>query len=1289
MGNLFSGIYGIFNRNFRAFIFFLILLMAFIAYFASGISFEEDINKVIPASEKNRSLIRVLEHSKFADRLVFCLSTSTPDGDPAPELLIAFARSLMDSLQSPRAAPYIKKIEGRFAPKDIPELYGLLYDQLPLFLEESDYRSIENMLTDPAIKAAVKKDYEALMTAGGFAMRDMILKDPLSLTPLALKKLERLKVSDNFILFRDHIFTQDKNNLLFFLIPENPATETSDNARLIELIEGFNNSLGRHYENKVTVHYFGSMVIAGGNAAQIKKDIIITLSIAAIILLIFLGLYFRKKTSLLLLFLPALLGGGTAVAILAIFKGEVSAISLGLGSVMLGISIDYALHFLSHLRNSGSVRTVIRDIASPVMISSLTTASAFLCLMVLNSEALRDLGLFASVSVFSSAVFTLIVLPQFFREESVVDHKKLSSGLAGILIRAASYPYDRNKKLVLFIFILLVVFIFSSRRVQFESNMDSMNYMSPELVRTENFLDSISDYKLRSVFIVSDAENLDQALENNERLIPVADSLLAKGVLHAYTSVHPFYPSSEESKRRIRQWKAFWDHEKINHVKTTIISTSQKYRFRQDAFSSFYDLMEYRKAPDRESLEPLREAFLVEYISENDSLAMVTTICKVEAGNKSQVYAAFENKKNVTVFDRQSLTTSFMEGLNDSFNTLILVSLLVVFLILTLSFGRIELGIITFIPLLISWVFTLGIMGLLGIRFNIFNVVISTFIFGLGIDYAIFTLRGLMHEYQYGHKKLNSFKTSILLSGITTITGIGVLIFAKHPALQSIAISAIIGIISVILITYTLLPRLFRFLVEHEGRPRKWPATLKDFIFSINTLMIFLVGVIILDIAGLILRFLIPMPLKKKKLLFHKMLSVATWVIVYGSVNIKKIIWNRSGEDFKKPAIVICNHQSHLDTVLTIMQNPRMILLTNPWVHKSIFYRGFIRFADFYSVEEGINTLKEKIKAIVAEGYSVLYFPEGTRSPDLEIGRFHQGAFHMAKELNLDIIPIISYGSGNVMPKFEPFLKTSPATMTIMPRIGPDNPLIKETSLATAKAVRQYYIKEYAAIRKKIETPAFIRKKVIRNYLYRGPVLEWYMKVKIRLDDHYKIFHEYLPEKGMITDIGCGYGFMAYMLKLMAPERKFTAYDYDAGKIDTANHCALKTGSIHFIHADITKTQIPESNAFLLIDVLHYLPPEEQEALIRNCIENLAPQGIIIIREADIGMKKKHLGTRISEILSTGFGFNKTRGSHKKLYFRSKEKYLDIFAQYDLDVDIIDETKMNSNLIYILKNKAS
>jgi trans-aconitate methyltransferase len=228
---------------------------------------------------------------------------------------------------------------------------------------------------------------------------------------------------------------------------------------------------------------------------------------------------------------------------------------------------------------------------------------------------------------------------------------------------------------------------------------------------------------------------------------------------------------------------------------------------------------------------------------------------------------------------------------------------------------------------------------------------------------------------------------------------------------------------------------------------------------------------------------------------------------------------------------------------------------------------------------------------------------------------------------------------------------------------------------------------EYKGIRKKIETPAFFRKKVIRNYLFRGPVLEWYMKVKIRMEDNYVSLHNILPESGIISDIGCGYGFMSYMLQLMAPERKMFAYDYDIDKIETARNVALNNKNFQFEQADARTLEPEQSDAFILADVLHYMPEKDQDALIRKCAGKLNNDGIIIIRDADVSMKKKHTGTRLSEWFSTRLGFNRTITDDKRLYFSSKENYLAIFAELDLDVSIIDNTKRTSNLVYVLRKK--
>ncbi len=86
-----------------------------------------------------------------------------------------------------------------------------------------------------------------------------------------------------------------------------------------------------------------------------------------------------------------------------------------------------------------------------------------------------------------------------------------------------------------------------------------------------------------------------------------------------------------------------------------------------------------------------------------------------------------------------------------------------------------------------------------GLQFNIVNIILSALIFGLGDDYSLFIMDGLLQEYKTGKKNLSSYKSSIVLSAITTLAGLGVLIFAKHPALRSIALISITGILSVVL----------------------------------------------------------------------------------------------------------------------------------------------------------------------------------------------------------------------------------------------------------------------------------------------------------------------------------------------------------------------------------------------------------------------------------------------------------------------------------------------------------
>jgi 2-polyprenyl-3-methyl-5-hydroxy-6-metoxy-1,4-benzoquinol methylase len=278
------------------------------------------------------------------------------------------------------------------------------------------------------------------------------------------------------------------------------------------------------------------------------------------------------------------------------------------------------------------------------------------------------------------------------------------------------------------------------------------------------------------------------------------------------------------------------------------------------------------------------------------------------------------------------------------------------------------------------------------------------------------------------------------------------------------------------------------------------------------------------------------------------------------------------------------------------------------------------------------------------------------------------------------------HGSNHVFPKGEYFLRKGTGTIQFLPRVSPDEKRFGRELLEISRNFRKYMAEEYRKTAEMMETPAYFRDKLIKNYIFKGPVLEWYLRVKIRLEKSYKLFHDILPEEGQITDIGCGYGFMSYMLSFLSDQRTITGIDYDLEKIETANHVPSKNERVNFIHGDILEMELPESRAFILADVLHYFPEDEQEKLLGKCIGKLEEGGVIIIRDADRQMEQKHFGTRLSEFFSTRIGFNQTRGEDKKLYFTSREKLLKILEKHGMEVEIVDETKMTSNLIFIARN---
>lgn len=279
-----------------------------------------------------------------------------------------------------------------------------------------------------------------------------------------------------------------------------------------------------------------------------------------------------------------------------------------------------------------------------------------------------------------------------------------------------------------------------------------------------------------------------------------------------------------------------------------------------------------------------------------------------------------------------------------------------------------------------------------------------------------------------------------------------------RPGLDFARISVLNTILCFLAIVYGLPWAIFRFL--------------RTFVYTLAALSVYLIGSL-----GIITPFsLLYVPLaktfKRGSIPLHSLLhffgKMVTWLLQF--IEVKVSIRNNHKEDFEKPAIIICNHQSHLDLMVHLSLTKKIVFLTNDWVWNSPFFGYVIHHAEYYPVSKGVDYLLPRLKSLVERGYSISIFPEGTRSKDCSIGRFHKGAFLLAEELGIDLIPLVLHGAGRALPKNGIYMRREPITLEIDKRISPqDLKGLGDTLKEKSKWFRKYYKNRYLELSNEIE----------------------------------------------------------------------------------------------------------------------------------------------------------------------------------------------------------------------------
>lgn len=1178
MHRYFIGIHYFVQKNKLISIGIALAFLLVFGFFASKIKFEEDITRIIPKNDKADATAKVLKQINFSDKITVIIEKGK---NGTVDDLSETAAVFLDSVVS--CDEYIKTIQGKVDEENIQETFDFVYNHLPLLLEDKDYIQIEQKLSKDSISTQVEKNYRTLISPTGIVAKDFILNDPLGVSFIALKKLQQLSIGDEFQLRNGFLVTKDESKLLLFINPKLSGSETEKNTLFVEKLNKIKSRINGQFKGKTSVDYFGPSLIAVANAKQIKHDIITTILISLGTLMLILILFYRKILIPVIIFIPTIFGVLFSIACLYFIKTTISAISLSVGAVLLGVTIDYSLHILTHYKNNSDLKTLYKDITMPLIMSSTTTALAFLCLLFVNSEALQDLGIFAAVSVVVSALFSLLIIPHLYKPKEELPASK------NILDKAAGFSFERNKFLIISSFIVIIISFFTFGKVKFNNNLSDLNFIPADIKNAEAKLENTTNLTSKSIYLASYGNSMEEAVANNNLLFERLLSDKKNSQILNFSSVGGVVLSKEMQQQKIDKWNAFWTPEKKKAVQDNLISGGNNFGFKPETHQRFYHLLQtpFKPIPFEEYAK-VKAFFLDEFVAAKNGFYTISSVAKVSDGQRDAFVKSISREEKVIAIDRQQMNETFLGKLRDDFNDLINYSFLAVILILFVFFRRIELVIISTIPIVITGVVTAGIMSIFNIQLNIFSTIVCTLIFGHGVDFSIFMTSALQKEYTNGKDEMPTYRTSIILAALTTILAIGALIFAEHPALKSISSVSLIGVFAALIITFIFYPILFKICIFNRVKKGKSPISLRLLIHSTLSFIYYGLGGILLSVTGRILVKIIPGNHEKKMLVFRKTMSKFLSSVLYSNPFVKKQVVNHFGETFEKPSVIIANHTSFLDTLALGMVTHKMVYLVNDWVWKSPIFGKAVRLMGYYPVSQGIEGGVEHLREKIEQGYSLMIFPEGTRSEDNVVKRFHKGAFFLAEHFNLDVLPIYIHGNSETIPKGDHIIYDESISVIVGKRIEADDVSFGSNYSERTKSINAFYRKEFASIRMEYEDENYFRNKLFLSFLYKEQ--EIIHEVKKDFENRKKTYlklNSFLKDDAKILHFADDYGQIDVLLALQQPKRKIqTLIQNEEKKGVASTSFVVKKREIRYL---VTISDYDQKASTLLISDKNYI----------------------------------------------------------------------------------------------------
>ncbi len=671
-------------------------------------------------------------------------------------------------------------------------------------------QQVAPLLTDEAIRRALTRGGADRTRTAGIEPASALATDPLGLHQIILARLAAMRPTPGTTIHRGRFLSADRRHLLILATPTGSGTDTTVARTLTGFFHDLDEDLRQNIGSGITLTTAGAFRTTLDNQTIAKRDAHRAIWWTTVGIGVLLLAAFSNPLAGLLALLPALVGTVMAVFVFSLSHDSMSMMVLGLGSVMVSITIHHGIAYMLFVDNGGKKATkrASREIRAIGLPAVLTAIGAFGVMAASGVAVFEQLGWVTAMGIGISCLFVHTIFPRILtadQQRTTPTQRRFPRVLGRFF--SAGWP---GLALALLTAVVLALFI----RPHIATDLKAMSSVSRETRAADELITRVWGDISSSVYLVTEANDLSALQAKNDQLLERLETEAHAGSIEKPLTPSLFWPGRRRSAENVAAWNQFWTAERFRMVSAAVNREGAALGFADGAFDPFLTMIT-TASPHPTTISPSVQTLLGIHRDGNDGRwRQVTRITPREHFDSQRFYDRLSDIS--AVFDPARLSQCIEKRLRDRLIEMLLIIGTGLIFLLTLYLADIGLLFIAMLPPAFAFICALGTLGMLGRPLNLTALMLlSVIILGAGVNNPLLMVRGYQRYQRFDHPYFSVVRTALFMAAGCTLVGVAALWGADHDLLNSAGQISFFGIGYCLVGTLLILPPLLKRRFEN------------------------------------------------------------------------------------------------------------------------------------------------------------------------------------------------------------------------------------------------------------------------------------------------------------------------------------------------------------------------------------------------------------------------------------------------------------------------------------------